>query len=227
MDVARKRADRRLGVHIRPAVRGDCRAIAELFLIASDGLAHYIWGRANPTGLPPLEVGAQRYAREGVAFSYQNCAVAEVDGAVAGLLHSFPMRSPVAEDDDAEPDPVLQPYSELEDHGSLYISAVAVFAQYRGLGIGSRLLATAERRAQRLSQPRLSLICFEGNHGAMRLYQRLGYQEADRRPIVPHSSLRYSDGDAVLMVRPIPSINSILPESTDGKIPTRPAAAQW
>jgi ribosomal protein S18 acetylase RimI-like enzyme len=115
---------------------------------------------------------------------------------------------------------VLQPYCELEDYGSLYISAVAVFSQYRGLRIGSILLAEAQRRAQRLAQPRLSLICFEGNHRALRLYQRLGYQESDRRPIVPHPSLHYSDGDAVLMVRTVPSINSTTPESTDGEIQT-------
>lgn len=189
--------------HIRPARRIDCRAIAELFLIASDGLARYIWRQADSDGLPLLEVGARRYAREGVAFSYQNCLVAEVDGEVAGLLHSFAMKPPATGEDEAEPDPVLAPYSELEDYGSLYISAVAVFDQYRGQGIGSKLLSAAQRRAASMRLPRLSLICFEGNRNAMRLYQRLGYREQDRRQIVPHPWLRYRDGDAVLLVRPV------------------------
>ena len=35
----------------------------------------------------------------------------------------------------------------------------------------------------------------------MQLYRRLGYSEVDRRPVVPHPSLHYSKGDAVLLVR--------------------------
>jgi len=49
--------------------------------------------------------------------------------------------------------------------------------------------------------PRVSLICFEANEAAMQLYRRLGYVEVDRRPVVPHPCLHYSDGDALLLVR--------------------------
>jgi len=227
MGAVPERTDKRPDVRIRPAERGDCRPIAELFLIASDGLARYIWSRANPAGLPLLEVGAQRYAREDAAFSYRNCMVAEVDGAVAGFLHSFPMHPQYVEDAHAIPDPVLQPYSELEDYGSLYISAVAVFEQFRGLGIGSHLLADAQSRARRFECPRLSLICFEHNLGAMNLYRRLGYQESNRRPIVPHPCLRYTEGDAVLLVRPVTGLEQCnQPETIDAEIQTRAAAAE-
>jgi ribosomal protein S18 acetylase RimI-like enzyme len=67
--------------------------------------------------------------------------------------------------------------------------------------IGSRLMAEADSRARVLGLRRLSLICFERNHGAMRLYRRLGFEETDRRPLVPHPSLHYQDGDALLLVR--------------------------
>ena len=221
MGAVPERAEKQPDVHVRPAERGDCRSIAELFLIASDGLARYIWGRENPAGLPLIEVGAQRYAREDVAFSYRNCMVADVDGTVAGLLHSFPMHPQDAEDAHATPDPVLRPYGQLEDYGSLYISAVAVFEQYRGLGIGSRFLAEAQSRARRFAYPRLSLICFEHNHGAMNLYRRLGYQESDRRPVVPHPCLRYTEGDAVLLVRPVAGLEQCnQPETIDAEIQT-------
>jgi ribosomal protein S18 acetylase RimI-like enzyme len=189
---------------IRAARREDSAEIARLFLVSSDGLAAYIWGQMDPSGRPLIEIGAERYAREGVVFSYQNCLVAAQDGAVVGMLHAFPMEAPPP-NAAPEPDPVLRPYGELEDYGSLYISGIALDPACRGQGLGTRLLAAAEARARALGLARLSLICFERNEQAMRLYARLGYTEATRRPLVPHPTLKYRDGDAVLLVRQLGS----------------------
>ena len=184
-------------ITLRPARREESTAIARLFLISSDGLAEYIWRRLAAPGDSVAEVGARRYAREGFAFSYENCIIAEQGGRVLGMVHSFPMQ----EDPDAAPesDPVLRPYSELEDYGSLYISGIALFPEFRGTGVGKRLMDAAAGRARALGLPRLSLICFERNEGAMRLYARLGFKELARRPLVPHPSLHFADGDAVLL----------------------------
>lgn len=186
---------------LRPARADEAGLIARLFLVSSDGLAAYIWGRLAGPGEDLLEVGTKRYARTGVAFSYENCLIAETGGAPVGMLHSFPIHA----DPDAAPeaDPVLRPYAELEDHGSLYVSGLAVLPEHRGRGLGTQLMAAAEARAVAEGLPRVSLICFERNEGAMRLYQRLGYRELDRRPIVPHPSLHYADSDAVLLAKTV------------------------
>ncbi len=184
-------------VVLRPATREDSAAIAELFLISSDGLAAYIWSGIKAPGQSLIEIGAERYAREDVAFSYQNCLIVEVGGTIAGMVHCFEM----PESDDEETDPVLRPYAELEDPGSLYISGIAVHPEHRNAGLGTRLLKAAHDRARALGLPRVSLICFERNDGAMRLYKRHGYAEVDRRALVPHPTLHYEDGDAVLLVR--------------------------
>jgi ribosomal protein S18 acetylase RimI-like enzyme len=186
-------------IALRPARREDAPAIAALFLIASDGLARYIWSRIDMPGKTLEEIGAARYAREGVAFSYQNCLVAEHEGRVVGMLHSFAMNPPEAPE--TESDPVLRPYAELEDYGSLYISGLAVLPAYRGRGLGRRLLLAAHERAKAIGRPRVSLICFEANANAMRLYRSEGYRELDRRAVVPHPDLHYTDGDAVLLAR--------------------------
>ena len=192
-----------LKVTLRQATRADCARIARLYMIASDGVAEYIWSRIRAPGLTLLEIGEHRYARENVNFSYQNCVVAEKDGAVVGMMLSFAMREPPPEGREpelaSEVDPVLAPYAELEDYGSLYVSALAVFSEHRGLGIGTRLLQEARRRARAMDLDRLSLICFEKNVGAMRLYRRLGFCELARRPIVPHPFLHYREGDAILL----------------------------
>lgn len=191
---------------IRPARRTDCLQIARLFLMSSDGLAEYIWSQFADREIAPgenetlIDIGAQRYAREGVAFSWQNCLIAERDGRTVGMLHSYVMEPSNGQ---VEPDPVLRPYSELEDTGSLYVSGLAVYPSWRRNGIGTALLAAAEHRARMLRLPRTSLICFEANETAMRLYRRHGYRETKRRPIHPHPLLHVTGGDAVLMVRPV------------------------
>jgi len=199
------------GIVVRPARIEDCTDIARLFLVSSDGLAAYIWRQFVPAGAPVLEVGRRRYARDGVDFSYRNCLVAEAGGRVVAMMHSYPMRprgeavAPSADDGNGAgeepPNPVLRPYAELEDSGSLYVAGLAVDPEHRGRGLGRRLMAEARARAERLGLPRVSLICFERNERAMQLYRRLGFVEIDRRPVVPHPCLEHRDGDALLLVR--------------------------
>lgn len=185
-------------LEMRRARKEDAAEIARLFLVSSDGLAAYIWRRLARPGEALADVGARRYARTGTAFSFENCLIVTVDGAVAGMAHAFPM--PVRAEDDVEDDPVLAPYAALEDPGSLYLSGLAVDEAHRGRGIGGALMDHVEGLAIERNCRRASLICFERNEGAMRFYRRRGYREIARRPLVPHPTLRYAEGDAVLLV---------------------------
>lgn len=184
---------------IRPARPDDAAAIARLFLISSDGLAAYIWGLLAEPGEALEAVGRRRYARSGVPFSYENALVAEQDGVVIGMAHAYPIG--VSDAPTEEPDPVLRPYAELEEPGSLYLAGLAVEGPYRGLGIGSALMDATEARAAALGLDRVSTICFAMNTGAYRFYARRGYVAKDRRALVSHPTLRYASGDAVLLVR--------------------------
>ena len=187
------------GLLIRPARKADARQIARLFLMSSDGVAAYIWSKSAAATGDLLDIGAARYARENTAFSYQNCHLAEIGGQICGMLHAFEMEA----GGDPETDPVLRPYSELEDPGSLYVSAIAVDEAFRRRGIGRRLLDFAEGLAVERALPRVSLICAELNKPALALYLARGYGIADRRAVVPHPSLHYDDGDAYLMVKAV------------------------
>ncbi|MEX1317556.1 MAG: GNAT family N-acetyltransferase [Synechococcaceae cyanobacterium] len=188
------------GAHLssRRANREDCRVIAELFSISSDGVADYIWTKLAAPGEDILEVGRRRYEREDASLSYRNCTLACRGEEILGMLVAFPMHvDPSAE---PETDPVLAPYSSLEVDDSYYVCGVAVFPPYRGQGIGTQLMKLAESQATARGYRRLSLIVFEGNPGARRLYDRLGYREVARAGIVPHP-LIHVEGDAVLMVK--------------------------
>jgi GNAT superfamily N-acetyltransferase len=190
------------GASLRAARPDDCRRIAELFRISSDGIADYVWSRLQKEypGLSLLEIGERRYARENTAFSYQNCVVAERAGEVVGMLHAFVIEPAAAAT--LEPDPVLRPYAELEVPGSLYVSGLALLPGERGRGVGARLLQVARERARELGCPEVSLICFAANEGARRLYAREGFRVIDRRAVAPHPMI-HATGEALLMTAPV------------------------
>ena len=182
---------------IRPAHKSECRRIAELYRVSSDGVADYIWTKLAQPGEDILEVGRRRYEREGTPFSYENCRMVELQGNVVGMLVAFPME---VDEEYKEPDPVLVPYSLLEEDRSYYICGMAVDEGRRGKGIGTALLNEAERSCRQLGLEKLSLIVFDQNVEAKRLYERFGYVATRRHPVFPHPLIHYT-GDALLMVK--------------------------
>ncbi len=203
----------RLEPPFRAATKADARRIAELFRISSGGVADYVWSAmaSDYPGLSPVEIGAHRYAREDIAFSYRNGVVAERDdGEVVGMLIAFEepahdARGGAEEEAAAEPaagPDVLRPYRELEVPGSYYISGMALLPEHRNRGLGTRFLRIARDRARERGLDTLSLQAFAQNTGAIRLYERHGFAVIDRRPIVPHELIRYT-GDILLMTSPV------------------------
>lgn len=180
----------------RPAKKSECRTIAELYSISSDGVSDYIWTKlANPDE-HILDVGTRRYEQEDSVFSYHNCTIVEINNKIAGMLVAYPMH---VDPGYIEEDPVLAPVNKLEEDDSYYICGMALFPEYRGKGIGTRLLKKAEEDCARAALRKLSLVCFEQNTNAMSLYLKNGYREIARETIVPHPLIHYT-GDALLMV---------------------------
>ncbi|HKQ32463.1 MAG TPA: GNAT family N-acetyltransferase [Thermodesulfobacteriota bacterium] len=189
-------------VTFRPAKRDECRTIARLYSISSDGLADYIWTTLAKPGEDILDVGERRYSNEDLLFSYKNCLVAEYKGKIIGMLVAFPMYLPDGPNAANEPDPVLVPYAKLEKDSTYYIMGVAVFPEYRGKGIGTRFLELTAGKAREYGLSQLSLIVFEQNEGAKRLYERHGFYEIAREDVIPHDLIHYT-GCALLMVKDI------------------------
>ncbi|NMP21788.1 GNAT family N-acetyltransferase [Sulfobacillus harzensis] len=61
------------------------------------------------------------------------------------------------------------------------IFGMALLPNSRGRGLGEGLLTSAERWARMVGVKKISLAVFATNLAAIRLYQRLGYQEEGRR----------------------------------------------
>ena len=188
----------------RPASREDAAAVAELFALAGDGIVEYLWSLQARDGQGPIEVGAERAARDDANFSWRNALLAERDGEAVGLLLGYvlPEPGPASLADLERLPAVLRPFVALEHRatGTFYINGLAVRPEHRGNGIGSKLLYKSRQRALEARTARVTVEVFEQNVGALRLYQRHGFRILDRCPAVPHASHAYS-GDILLLVQ--------------------------
>ena len=188
---------------IRNADKSDCAELARLINLAGEGLPYYFWQQTAGPGEDPWEVGQARAARDTGSFSYRNSVIAEVHGKIAGALIGYAVADEPEPVDTANTPPMFVPLSELEHlaAGTWYINTVAVFPEARGLGVGSKLMRWAERKAAELGLPGVSLIVSDANEGACKLYEHLGYEEVAIRPMIKDGW--QSDGENwVLMIRP-------------------------
>jgi len=64
--------------------------------------------------------------------------------------------------------------------------------------VGTRLLSIAREQAHERGFDILSLLVFEQNEGAVRLYERNGFEVAGRSPVVPHELIDHT-GEVLLM----------------------------
>lgn len=171
---------------IRKATKADAGPLAELINFAGEGLPLYVWSRMTEPGEDAWDVGRRRAEREEGSFSYRNATIAEIVGGVAGCLIGYPLaEQPQAADYDTMP-PMFVPLQELEDEarGTWYVNVLATYPELRGRGVGTTLMGLAEGYAEETKKRGLSLIVSDANTGARRLYERLGYEEAGRRPMV-------------------------------------------
>lgn len=194
-------------MRIREANKNDCRAIAELALLAGEGIPAFFWESSRQPGQALEDIGAARLLSETENFSYRNVHVAELGDDIAGMLLAYRLAGSDQAEDLAGLPGFIRPLVELEQAvpGSYYINMLACFPRYRGQGIGTALMNIVDDQARRHGCTLASIEVFSENDGAVRLYQRLGYTIADKRPVIPHACYPYSTGDVLLLTRPVAS----------------------
>jgi ribosomal protein S18 acetylase RimI-like enzyme len=173
-------------ITIRPATPEDADALAQFINFAGEGMPLYLWERMAEEGETSWDVGRRRARREEGGFSYLNATIAEIDGKVAACLIGYPIPgTPETIDYETMP-PMFVPLQELENlsPGSWYVNVLAAYPEYRGKGLGTRLLEVAQERAAQAQCKELSIIVSDANIGARRLYERCGYSERAAREMV-------------------------------------------
>jgi len=184
---------------IRRARIEDVDFLLPLINRASEGIAEHIWAQMAAPGQDSWEVGRARVGSEDSGISYRHAWVCEYKGRPAGCL--IVRRQPdVALPMDPELPDLFVPFQELENAatGTGYVYVLSTCREMRGRGIGTRLLSFAERFR---GHNGMSLIVADSNTRVKALYERCGYAEAARRPMVK-GTWQSPGTHWILMVKP-------------------------
>lgn len=193
-------------IELRPATEDDVPSLAPLVVMAGDGLFDALYQGAIP-GVPTVKIIERRLHRIGTTKSYENCWVAAHQKKVVGGLNAYPIDAEAADPANPLLPPdrhyLMEPFKHLDAPGSFYLNTMAVIPEYRGHGVGTKLLSFARSHAQESGLRELSLLVFEQNTRAAALYNRFGFKVVKRRPAIAHELMRYSSGNILLMTCPV------------------------
>ena len=173
-------------IKIRPAVVNDAPVIAQAVAIAigEETVVKY----CGAEYLKALEAVA---SAEGTQYSYRNVLVAEVDGIVAGAVVGYDgalletLRSGTLSIL-KEFNPSVYVADDETQSGEFYIDSISVLPQFRGCGIGKRLLMAIVGKGLVLGNGKVGLMVDFGNSGAASLYERCGFKPVGEKLFYSH-----------------------------------------
>lgn len=190
------------GITYGYALPEHCRALAQLYSIATDGVADYYWSTVQKPGESLIDAG-ERLFSEDENFNYKNCIVACSDGRVIGMVLSFHMRInshlPV---DFSKVDPVLLPYKKLEIIDGFHCAALAVYPEYRKLRVGIHLITLTYEQTVGLGFNKLTHMVFAAKgQRVIDFWQRhMGYTLVAAEPVLANPYIKHT-GEVLLFVK--------------------------
>jgi ribosomal protein S18 acetylase RimI-like enzyme len=194
---------------IRRATAGDALACAQLLLMASHGMAEAVFRDLIPGQPTEQIIATRRIEPEGRSSSYTHWWVADGDHSdIAGGINAYALKDnfrPAREELLTEERiRILRPMLELDAvaTGTFFINVLAVFPEYRHVGLGRRLIALAVQKARQAGTAAVSLTTFEEDSRLVSYYREIGFTTIAARPIQPHECLQ-AGGNLVLMAMPI------------------------
>jgi ribosomal protein S18 acetylase RimI-like enzyme len=189
-------------VIFRPASPADAYALAELSIMAGDGIYEFLLEE-----LAPREMLAGLIARtmkqETGGFSWRHCYVAD-DRGVVGMVNAYPAAWLRDEEQDILPQDkvqILEPIDQAQDWESFLVNSIAVRTPYRRQGIGKRLMEWAIEQARAGGFARISANVWEDNVAGRGLFENQGFDLQARIQVAEHIGLSHVGG-SLLMMRP-------------------------
>lgn len=183
---------------------GDC---ARLLYISGPHIYSYSFVESKPK---LYELFALFYKTPGTVYSREHIVVEEEDGEIRGLILSYPAKDMQQLGKNLLgcirgmlmiSGPLnflrmlfrlrLNKYLPVTEHDGLYISNLAVFEEYRGMGIAVKLLKRVEETALERGLNKLSLIVEIDNSRAIKVYEKFGFQVVER-VILPKEYNKYN-----------------------------------
>lgn len=176
-------SDPPVNARTRVARRDDARAIAELYLSASDGAAERVWSRHVRGDASVLDIGEQVFARTDGRLTCDHSIVVEDGGAIVGLMVAFANDAEGASRRVDQLDRIPVEFSEWPAERMLHIAAMMLQPDYRGQGLGAKLLTLAETEAATTGLTATTAIVPAHNEPGCQFLRDHGYMEFDRQDL--------------------------------------------
>ena len=183
------------GIVFRPARPTDAYTLAELSIMAGDGMYEFLLEE-----MAPREMMAGLMARtmkdDKAGFGWRHCFVAD-DRGVVGMINAYPaawLRE--EEQSNLPPDRVriLDPIDQAQDWESFLINGVAVRPQYRRQGVGKQLMDWAMEQAKAGGFSRVSANVWADNLAARALFEKQGFRLLTAIEVPEHVGLSHVGG---------------------------------
>jgi GNAT superfamily N-acetyltransferase len=191
-------------IQFRQARENDGAHLVLFSDMATRRLSSHIWNLSAQAGQSAFEVGRSIICSDAAHPAYfRNWRIAEMNGAVIGALNAYILPIPAVASPSA-PD-ILSGLNELKVIAAqtFYLSAVALYREHQGLGLGDVMLDEASLLTQATGTKQLTLMLGSFNIRAHRFYIRYGFKEWARRPFCafPGSD---TPGEWILMRKDLP-----------------------
>ena len=188
-------------IAFRPALPADAYALAELSIMAGDGMYEFLLEEMAPKEML-AGLMARGMKQDLGGFCWRHCFVADQNG-VVGMINAYPAAWLHEEQKDVLPQDrvrILDPIDQAQDWESFLVNAVAVRGPQRRQGVGTRLLEWAFEQASAAGFSRLSANVWQDNVAARALFQKRGFQVGEQIDIPEHPGFTHTGG-SLLMVR--------------------------
>lgn len=128
--------------------------------------------------------------------SYENAIVAEYKGNIIGIVYSYSAKFHGITDSTRSFFPsdrlsFLKDFYNSRVEDSWFLDSIYVDEEFRGTGIGSKLIELTKQRAKDNGFTQLSLMVMADNTAARRTYERNGFEivkhiDVKEHPLIPH-----------------------------------------
>jgi ribosomal protein S18 acetylase RimI-like enzyme len=194
-----------MNINYRQGSKGDCRRIAELDYIASDGVVEYLFRDLVP-GKSALDILADGLALDVYPHTFRSSIVAQSENQVVGMSLSYPAHFHCITDEltnflPADRLAVFHEFYASRVEGSYFLDAICVDKNCQGLGIGKALLEHTKRKAGNDGYSELSLIVFADNKRAIKLYEDEGFRRISKINLQSDELLQHDEGCLLMSVK--------------------------
>lgn len=165
-----------MNLTIKEAAAGDSRMIARAVILAMGEATAQLY-----CGSDCLKVLEEIAKREDTQYSYRHALAACVDGVPAGAIVGYDGAALLPLRDNTlavirKYNPRLSMVDEETEAGEFYLDSIGVLPEFRGRGIGGRLLLAMKERAFASGHERVGLLVDCENPRAERLYISQGFE---------------------------------------------------